>query len=161
MNANVFIASFAASDAARYFASVLRWMCTPEVSTSVRLLLCRIWNSIRLLTFDCPHNWRSLSRCNRLRLSLCSVRIECRRLLCISMRSVDIVHKCTDDSYGVSNVRPCRDHRVHKGADCRCIRYRLHIFSLSTGCRTVSLRQPKINGERGRSRFGRLHVEAF
>ena len=38
---------------------------------------------------------------------------------------------------------------------------RLHIFPLRTRCQALSLRQPKVNGEWGRSRFGRLHVEAF
>ena len=82
-------------------------------------------------------------------------------LNCVPMRSTGIVHESADDSYGMRNVRPCRDHRVHQGAYCRCIRYRLHIFPLRTGCRAVSLRKPKMNGERGRSRLGRLHVEAF
>ena len=60
----------------------LRWLCTPEVSTSTRLLHCRIWSSIQLLISDCPHSWRSPSRCNRLRLKLSSDRKECCGLLC-------------------------------------------------------------------------------
>ena len=32
----------------------------------------------------------------------------------VPMRSARIVHKSADDSYGVRNVRPCRDHCVHK-----------------------------------------------
>ena len=80
---------------------------------------------------------------------------------CVLVRSVGVVHESADDSYDVRNIRPCRDHHVHKGADCRCIRYGLHIFPLRTGCRAVSLREPKVNGERVRSRLGRLHVEAF
>ena len=82
-------------------------------------------------------------------------------LNCVPMRSVGIVHESANDSYGVRNIRPCRDHHVHQRAYGRCIRYRLHIFPLRTGCRAVSLRKPKMNGERGRSRLGRLHVEAF
>ena len=79
---------------------------------------------------------------------------------CVPVRSAGVVHESVDDSYGMRNVRLCHDHRVHKGADCWCIRYRLHI-PLRTGCRAVSLRQPKMNRERGRSGLGRLHVEAF
>ena len=41
-------------------------------------------------------------------------------LNCIRMQSARIVHKSPDDSYGVSNVRPCRNHRVHHGVDCQC-----------------------------------------
>ena len=84
----------------------------------------------------------------------------------VPVRSAGVVHESADDSYGVRNIRPCRDHRVHKGSDCRCIRYRLYILRLyilplRTRCRAVLLRQPKVNGEWGRSRFGRLHVEAL
>ena len=80
---------------------------------------------------------------------------------CVTVWSVGVVHESTEDSYGMRNIRPCRDHCVHQGAYYRCIRYRLHIFPLRTGCRALSLRKSKINGERGRSRLGRLHVEAF
>ena len=79
----------------------------------------------------------------------------------VPVRSAGIVHKSADDCYREKNIRLCRDHRVHQRAYCRCIRYRLHIFPLRTGCRAVSLRKPKMNGERGRSRLGRVHVEAF
>ena len=82
-------------------------------------------------------------------------------LNCVPMRSAGIVQESNDDSYGVRDIRPCRNHRVHQRAYCRCIWYRLHIFPLRTGCRAVSLRQSKMNGEWGRSRLGRLHVEAF
>ena len=84
-------------------------------------------------------------------LNTCLTAFQCDR----------VMHESVHDSYGVRNIRPCRDHRVHKGADCPCIRYQLHIFPLRTGCRAVSVRQSKVNGERGRSRLGRLHVEAF
>ena len=80
---------------------------------------------------------------------------------CVLGQWAGIVHKSADDSYGVRDVRPYRDHPVHKGANFRCIRYRLHIFPLQTGCRAISLRHPKVNGEWGQSRFGRLHVEVF
>ena len=82
-------------------------------------------------------------------------------LECVLVRSVQVVHESADDSYDVRNIRSCHNHCVHKGANCRCIQYRLHIFPLWIGCRAISLRQPKVNGERGRSRLGRLHVEAF
>ena len=123
------------------------------------------------MTFDCPHSWRSPSRYNRLRLKLSSDQKECRGLLCqldiwthdwLRSSAIDgIMHKSLDDSYGVRNIRPCRDHHVHKRAYYWCIQYQLHIFPLRTECRAVSLKEPKVNGERGRSRFGRLHVEAF
>ena len=80
---------------------------------------------------------------------------------CVLVRSTGVVHESADDSYGVRNIKPCCDHCVHKGADCRCIWYRVHIFPLRTGCRAVSLSQPKVNGEWGRSRLGRLHVKVF
>ena len=74
----------------------------------------------------------------------------------------DIFHTIAKNLHdNVGNIRSCRDHRVHKGADYRCIWYRLHILPLRTGCRAVSLTQPKVDGERGRSRLGRVHVEAF
>ena len=130
-----------------------------------------VLSSIQLLTCDCPHSRRSPSRCNRLRLKLSSVRKGCHGLLyqlisehmlnCVPMRSAGIVHESADDSYIMRNIRLCRDHRVHQGAYCKCIQYRLHIFPLRTGCQAVSLRKPKMNGERGRNRVGQLHVEAF
>ena len=79
----------------------------------------------------------------------------------IPIRAAWVMNESADDSYGVSNVRPCLNHHVHQGANCRSIRYRLHILPLRIGYQTILLRQSKINGERGRGRIGWGHVEAL
>ena len=60
----------------------LKWYCTPEFSISKRLLHCRIWSNIRLLTFDCPHNRQSMSRCSPLHLGSYLNRRGCQGLVC-------------------------------------------------------------------------------
>ena len=76
---------------------------------------------------------------------------------CIPMVSARIVRKSANDSYGMSYISGCvaTIEYIKKPIVDAYGTVRFHIFPLWI----VSLRQPKTNAERGRSRFGRLHVE--
>ena len=102
------------------------WLCGPAFSTFTRLLHCRIWSNIWVLTLDClgqPTKFESMTNVFNYAWSLVQTKqdvvvffaYQIFEHMCyyVPMWFVGIMHNSVDNSYNMSNVKVCCHRRIH------------------------------------------------